>query len=107
MYLRLAVSVSPNRREAWVDLARHCYSNGDWSECLTAALSALRIKNKPMEYLCESEAWGALPHDLAAIAAYNLGAFSEANFQGMEALKKSPYDDRLSGNLKFYREAAA
>jgi tetratricopeptide (TPR) repeat protein len=106
-YLQAAVHVCPNRREAWVDLAKHYYDHKAWSECFSAATAALRINRKPLEYLCEDYAWGSIPHDLAAVAAYNMGAYHEAKHQGMEALKKAPYDDRLNTNLKFYREAAA
>jgi hypothetical protein len=58
-----------------------------------------------LEYLTEEFAWGSLPHDLAAVAAFRLGLVHEAAHHGMEALKLNPYDDRLSGNYGFYREA--
>ena len=106
-WLRKAVYEAPERREAWVDLAQHYHDQKDWSECLSAAVSALRIKDRPLEYLTEAFAWGSLPHDLAAVAAYNMGYFHEARYQGMEAMKLSPYDDRLVANYKFYSEAAA
>lgn len=106
-WLRDAVRCCPDRREAWVDLAQHHYEQGEWHECLEAAKGALRIKEKPLEYLTEAFAWGPIPHDLAAIAAYNMGYFYEAKHHGMEALKLSPYEDRLSTNYKFYAEAAA
>lgn len=70
-------------------------------------MAALRIQDRPLEYLTEAFAWGDLPHDLAAIAAYHMKYFHEAKHHGMEALKLSPYDDRLIGNYKFYAEAAA
>lgn len=106
-WLRTAVYEAPDRREAWVDLAQHYYEHKAWSECLSAAIGALRITQRPLEYLTEAEAWGPLPHDLAAIAAYNMGYFHEARYHGMEAIKLSPYDDRLTTNYKFYSEAAA
>lgn len=106
-WLHQAVNEAPNRREGWVDLAIHYHDEGSWPECLEAAIAALRIKEKPMEYLTEAFAWGDLPHDLAAVAAYHMGYFYEAKHHGMEALKLSPYDERLKGNYKFYSEAAA
>lgn len=106
-WLRDAVRCCPDRREAWVDLAQHHYERKEWHECLEAAKGALRIKERPLEYLTEAFAWGSLPHDLAAVAAYNMGYFHEAKHHGMEALKMSPYEDRLSTNYKFYAEAAA
>lgn len=106
-WLRQAVACCPDRREAWVDLAQHHHDRHEWAGCLEAATAALRIKERPLEYLTEAFAWGALPHDLAAIAAYNMGYFHEAKYHGMEALKLSPYEDRINANYKFYAEAAA
>lgn len=107
MWLEEAISEAPNRREAYVDLAIHHHDRKEWEPCLKAAVSAIRIKEKPLEYLTEAFAWGDLPHDLAAVAAYNMGYFYEAKHHGMEAMKLSPYDDRISSNYKFYAEAAA
>lgn len=106
-WLRDAIRTCPDRREAWVDLAQHHYDRAEWSECLEAATGALRIKDRPLEYLTEDFAWGALPHDLAAIAAYKLGYFQQAKYHGMEAVKLSPYEDRLVDNYRWYKEAAA
>lgn len=105
-YLLNAIQEDPQRREAHVDLAFHHYEEGNWQECLDAAKAALAITDKPLTYLVEAYAWGALPHDLAAIAAFKLGYFHEAKYHGMEALKLSPYEDRLVNNLKRYEEAA-
>lgn len=106
-WLHKAVYEAPDRREAWVDLANHYFCHKAWSDCLSAATAALRIKERPLEYLTEAAAWGSLPHDLAAVAAYNMGYFHEARYHGMEAIKLSPYDDRLTTNYKFYKKAAA
>lgn len=106
-WLYKATREDPQRREAWVDIAQAAYEDREWGECLTAAKSALKIKDRPLEYLTEGYAWGATPHDLAAIASFNLELFHEAKFHGMEALKLSPYEDRLVSNLKHYEEAAA
>jgi Flp pilus assembly protein TadD len=59
-----------------------------------------------MSYLTESAAYGALPHDLAAISAFHLGYFQEARKHGMDALRLDPYDQRLVGNMAWYEEAA-
>ncbi len=106
-WLEDAIRECPDRREAWVDLAQYYYDQQEWAECLRAATSALRIKSRPLEYLTEAFAWGALPHDLTAVAAYHMGYFHEAKHHGMEAIKLSPYEDRLSANYRFYAEATA
>lgn len=107
IWLERATEECPDRREAWVDLAQYGHNTGDWELCLKSATRALAIKNRPLEYLTEDFAWGSLPHDLAAIAAYKLGYFHEAKHHGMEAIKLSPYEDRLVDNYRWYREAAA
>jgi hypothetical protein len=106
-WLLKAISEDGGRREAYVDLAMHHYEAEDWEGCLRAATKALGFRDRPLEYMTEAFAWGALPHDLAAIAAYRLGYYREAKYHGMEALKLSPYEDRLVDNLRFYEEAAA
>ena len=106
-WLHQAVLEAPGRRESLVDLAKHYHDEERWDECLEAATAALRIKDKPLEYLTEAYAWGDLPHDLAAISAYRMGYFHEAKHHGMEALKLSPYDGRLKVNYEFYVRAAA
>ena len=106
-YLDAAIKEDPERREAYVDMAFHYYEAADWIPCLHYAKQALAIAEKPLAYLVEDFAWGALPHDLAAVAAHNLGYHQEAKYHGMEAVKLSPYEDRLVDNLRVYEEAAA
>lgn len=106
-WLEKATRESSDSREAYVDLALYHYERENWEDCLRAAIAALAIKTRELTYLSEAFAWGSLPHDLAAIASYKLGYYYEAKYHGMEALKLSPYEDRLVENLRLYREAAA
>ena len=105
-WLQQATAEAPERREPWVDFAQYCHDNEMWLGCLQAAKKALAIKQKPLDYICEPYAWGSAPHDLAAIAAYRSGFHHEAKFHGLEALKLSPYEQRLVDNLRFYEVAA-
>jgi glycosyltransferase involved in cell wall biosynthesis len=98
-WLTMATVESPDRREPWVDLAFYHYETRDWEGCLYAARQALRILEPPLEYLCESEAWGSRPHDLASIALWNLGRHAEAVEECERALALSPSDPRLRANL--------
>ena len=106
-WLDAAIAAAPDRREAYVDLAQWSHDRGYWEPCLFNAVSALKIKTRPLEYLTEEFAWGPLPHDLAAVAAFRLGYFHEARYHGMEAVKLAPYDARIVGNYRWYKEAAA
>jgi glycosyltransferase involved in cell wall biosynthesis len=93
----------PNRREPCVDLARFYYENSEWAKCYEATNAALNIEEKPLDYLCEEFAWGALPWDLGAISAYYLGLTKEALELGTKALELDPTNKRLANNLVFYK----
>lgn len=102
-WLLKAVDQAPKHREGLVELAQLYYRRQDWEQSLRYAEQALAIVEKPLEYLCEDFAWGALPYDLAAIAAYNLEMFDKAKEYGAKAVMLSPGDERLASNLAFYR----
>ncbi len=98
---------APWRREALVELAQHFYQVESWASCNHFAKKAIEIKEKPLDYLCEEFAWGALPYDLAAISAYNLEQFNEAFRYGNIALQLDPTNDRLKTNLRYYSVAVS
>jgi glycosyltransferase involved in cell wall biosynthesis len=102
-WLTSATIEDDSRREAWVELAALNYREQDWETCYYSAKSALGIVNKPLDYLCEEFAWGALPWDLAAIAAYYTGRKEEALSFGIKALELDPTNERLANNLVFYK----
>jgi glycosyltransferase involved in cell wall biosynthesis len=104
-WLERAISEAPGRREGLVELAQYFYTMEDWQPCYLAATRALEIKEKPLDYLCEAFAWGATPHDLAAISAYRLGMFEESVVHGKNALELEPSNERLRTNLEFYISA--
>jgi hypothetical protein len=101
-WLLKATAEAPHRREPWVDLAQHYHNTRQWALCLAAALRALNITEQPLEYLCEADAWGARPHDLAAIAAHWLGLDHLAHKHGHIAAQLEPHNQRLTGNLAYY-----
>ena len=105
-WLFKAIAEAPGHREARVELAQHYYEQSNWACGFAMAMTALAIKDKPLEYLCESDAWGYLPYDLVAICAYNLGLYKESVVYGTKAVELAPYIDRLKVNLSFYEGAA-
>ncbi len=105
IWFRKAIDQAPGRREPYVDLAKLYYERQDWAQCLQASKDALAIKEKPLEYLCEAEAWGYAPHDYASISAYRLGLFEEALEHAKNAVELDPDNERLKSNLKFCEEA--
>lgn len=102
-HLYKAIAEDSSRRESWVDLAVVYYNKKDWVACRHACAMALQITEKPMDYLCEGDAWGWLPHDLMAISCHHLGDTDEAFFHGSTAVAIAPTDQRLQANLEWYR----
>ena len=102
-HLYRAIAEDPTRRETWVDLALYYHNQHNWLGCRNAASTALAITEKPLDYLCEAEAWGWLPHDLMAIACHHLGDSDEAFNHGSQAVSLNPSDERLKTNLTHYR----
>lgn len=102
-WYRKACKEAPNTREPWVELAQSCYAKKAWQECYDSCKQALTIKNKEEVYTMNPEVWGALPHDLLAISAYNLENYEEAIKHGQIAVELDPDNTRLFTNLDFYR----
>ena len=105
IWFRKAIAQAPGRREPFVDLAELYYQRKDWEKCYEASKDAIAIVEKPLEYLCEAKAWGAAPHDFAAISAFNLGNFEEAVEHAKNAFSLEPDNDRLKANLDFCLKA--
>ena len=103
-WYRKACKEAPNTREPWVELAQSCYAKHDWSQCHSSVMKALEIKDKSLVYTMNPDVWGALPHDLAAISAYNLGLYDIALEQGKIALEFDASNERLKNNLIFYAD---
>lgn len=97
---RLAVAEAPNTREPWVELATLAYRTGNWTECYSAAKSALNIRDKALVYTMDPTVWTERPYDLGSIAAWNLGLKDEARELVKKALEFAPNDTRLQNNLK-------
>lgn len=103
MWFHKAAAEHPMARESWVALSELMYSQSRWEECLAYASRALRIHHRMNDYTCEPSAYGAKPHDLAAIAAWRMGLKDVAIEQGKLALQFAPNDRRLLDNLSWYQ----
>jgi glycosyltransferase involved in cell wall biosynthesis len=106
-WLTMAIKQAPGRREALVELSNHYYHKEAWGDCYKYSTEAIAIVEKPLDYLCEEFAWGALPWDLAALASYNLGKLEESTEYGQKAVELEPENVRLKTNLIYYRAAVA
>lgn len=103
-WLRRATSEAADTREPWCDLALACYRTSRWAECFGAALTCLSITNRELVYTVDPAVWGAQPHDLASVAAWNLGLFDVAHTHALKAVELAPDDLRLRQNLAFTLE---
>ena len=65
-------------------------------------MRALSIKNRELVYTVDPIVWGPRPHDLAALAAWNLGLKDAALEHGKLAVELDPNDGRLKDNLSWY-----
>lgn len=101
-WLKAAVDEDPGRREALVDLALYYYDERNWKDCYNTAKRAVRISQKPLEYLIEDFAWSHVPLDLVALSAFYLGKYDDAVLFGKKALKLDPDNIRLKSNLELY-----
>lgn len=97
---RLGVVEAPNTREPWCEIAKLAYRRAQWAECYGAAMSALAITDRELVYTVDPEVWGAMPHDYASIAAWNIGLQDAAIEQCKLALQFTPDDERLRNNLR-------
>lgn len=104
-WLRQAILQAPGRREQLVELSQFYYDAGDWENCLKYAVEACEIREKPLEYLCEDFAWGALPWDLAAFAYFKLDNPEAALEYNAKAISFAPDDKRLVVNGLYYQQA--
>lgn len=102
-WLHNACTEAPNTREPWIELADICHKRKEWQECYNAVKSALAIKDKALVYTMDPSVWGARPHDLLALSAYNLELYDEALEHGQLAVDLEPNDPRLHSNLEYYR----
>src|ERR1700744_2836590 len=99
--LRDACGGAPDTREPWYDLALCCYRTQRWAESLGAALTCLGVTNREKVYTIDPNVWTGAPHDLASIAAWNLGQHGLAIEHARKAVELSPDDLRLRQNLEF------
>jgi tetratricopeptide (TPR) repeat protein len=94
-----ACAEAPHRREPWVELAQYYHDVKQWDQAYAVACRALSIREKPLEYLCEEDAWGSLPHDLASVSAWYLGLRDAAIKHGLDATELNVHDERLKNNV--------
>ena len=85
--LEWATRETPERREVWVDLAKHRSALHDWAGSLAAANAALSIHQQFDDYLFEADAWDWQANTIAFVALANMGRLDEAIAHGQAAVQ--------------------
>lgn len=94
-----AIAEAPYLREPWMDCAVLFYELEEWEGVAYCTKNALMIVHRPGTYICEAAAWGSLPHDLRAIALYQMGRIREALEEARKAWEIEPENERLRNNV--------
>ena len=102
-WLRSAIASAPDKREAWIDMAKHYYQTQDWLQCLSHATCAINIVHKSNSYLESAESWGSKPYDLAGIAAWHLGLKQKSVELIGKAVELNPHDQRIRNNFELVK----
>jgi glycosyltransferase involved in cell wall biosynthesis len=105
-HLHLAASEAPGTREPWCYLAMLMYKQRRWEECFAYSMRALKIVTPVHVHTTDPATWGSWAHDLASVAAWNLGLADISVEQARLAVEKEPGNERLMGNLAFVTQAA-
>ena len=102
-WARRAVAEAPELRESWVQAEEAAYAGEDWPAAAFFGGKAVAVTKKSGCYINEERAWGAYPWDAMAYALYRLGDLEGAAAATERALELEPGNERLRGNMKFYR----
>lgn len=103
-WLHRAIAEAPHLREPYMDYALLLYRQERWHGLVDTVQAALAITERPRTYICEADAWGALPCDLLSLAYAHLGDTERAAEACREALALAPQDERLQKNLAIFEE---
>lgn len=98
-YVR-AIIEAPQYREAIYELTVLMYEKEAWKACIFYGERALRIKQRPLTYISDPEAYGNRLDDMLAIAYWQTGKTQIALDHAKAALAVEPGNERLRNNVK-------
>ena len=101
-----AIGEAPYLREPYTEMANLLYGENDWYGVIYFCEAALKIKERPKSYICDAEAWGSLPYDLASIGYYYTGDYKKALKAVSAAAELSPSDSRIAANKSIIESSA-
>lgn len=98
-WLLRALQESPHEPEAYLELGRAAWQNRDAVGALYWCRRAAVANAERQNHASDPAAYGAVPADMAATAAYCLGLRDEAATHAAEAFRRQPDDRRLAEQL--------
>lgn len=100
-----AIVEAPFLREPYIDMATIAYNGKDWEAVRYWCMRALAIESKTLGYVNDAQAWNEMPHDLLAVACWQLGRRDEGIIHAQKAVDMNPGDPRLIRNLEYFVKA--
>lgn len=102
-WLLRACSEAPYLREPWMEAAVFFYNEKNMHAVIFFSLKALEITKRLDTYITDSSNWKEKPYDLLSLAFYHTGDIKNAVKYAETALEISPDNERIKGNLGFFR----
>lgn len=98
-----ATAESPRTREPWFELGRHYHFKGRHADAYAAFKRMFEVpeEHKGNSYICDPEAWGEIPYDLAGVSAFYAGNKEDSIKFTERAIELNPGDERLRNNLRW------
>ena len=103
-WARKATDAAPHFYEVWHWRAHIAHLHGKWEECLEFSKKRLTLERQS-HHLVKPEVWEWWGYDLIALSSHRLGLNNDAVNYGHKALTRSPQNERLKSNQKFYIQA--
>ncbi|MDR2657038.1 MAG: glycosyl transferase family 2 [Oscillospiraceae bacterium] len=101
-YYWKAIGEAPFLREPYIEMAKMLYRQEDWYGVLFLVDKILKIRTRTASYICEADAWGALPYDIASMAFFHVGNIPMALNMARGAHDRAPSDERISKNIELF-----
>ena len=100
-----ATAEAPELRENWFHAEWAAYVLEDWGGVIYYGERARSIHQRSTGGISEAEAWGAAIHDLLSLAYWHQGQPAQAVRAAEAALAVEPDNERIRGNLAFYKSS--
>lgn len=98
LWYEKAIQEAPYLREPYTELGFYYYSINDFAKSIEYLEQALKIKEKPKTYICESYCYNETIYDILSVDYYYLNDFYKSYAFSSIALSLNPYNERIKNN---------